>query len=117
VLLDIDVIPFQPVAMGSGKDRVEKKQRVAKALADDLDDGQGSSLVEFLPAMSSGQFVLEGKSIEVTGLSSRRVKFLLRKFLYVNHLSGYGVLDTVGSSGLFTSSLRQERKRRRGVSR
>jgi hypothetical protein len=47
--------------------------------------------------MSVGQFVLHGRSIEVTGLSSRRVKFLLRKFLYVNHLPGYGVLDTAGS--------------------
>jgi hypothetical protein len=26
------------------------------------------------------------------------VKFLLRKFLYVNHLSGYGVLDTAGNA-------------------
>jgi len=47
--------------------------------------------------MSVGVFVLHGKSIEVAGLSSRRVKFLLRRFLYVNHLSGYGVLDTSGS--------------------
>jgi hypothetical protein len=45
----------------------------------------------------SGQSVSLGKTIEVTGLSSRKVKFLLRKFLYVNHLSGYGVLDTAGS--------------------
>ena len=61
-----------------------------------FDGGQVSSLVEFLIAMSSGQFVLFGKSIEVTGLSSRWVKFLLHKFLYVNHLSGHGVLDNAG---------------------
>jgi hypothetical protein len=47
--------------------------------------------------MSSGRFVLHGRSIEVTGLSNKRVKFLLHKFLHVNHLSGYGVLDTAGS--------------------
>ena len=47
--------------------------------------------------MPSGQFVLRDKSINVASLSSGRVKFLLGKFLYVNHLSGYGVLDTAGS--------------------
>ena len=71
--------------------------RMTKVLADDFDNDQASSLVEFLTAMSNGQIVQHGKSIEVTGLSSRRVKFLLRKFLYVNHLSGYGVLDSAGS--------------------
>jgi hypothetical protein len=71
---------------------------VTEVLANDLDGVQVSSLVEFLTAMSSGQFVLHGRSIEVAGLSSRRVRFLLRKFRYVNHLSGYGVLDTAGSS-------------------
>ncbi len=70
---------------------------MTKILASDLDNDQVSSLVEFLTAMSSGQFVLHGKSIEVTGLSNRRVKFLVRKFLHVNHLSDYGVLDTAGS--------------------
>jgi hypothetical protein len=70
---------------------------LTKVLADDLDYQQVSSLVEFMTAMSSGQFVLRGRSIEVTGLSSRRVKFLLRKFLHVNHLSDYGVLDTAGN--------------------
>ena len=70
---------------------------LSEVVADDLDGVQVSSLVEFLRAMSSGQFVLHGKSIEVNGLSSRRVKFLLRKFLYVKHLSVYGVLDTAGS--------------------
>jgi hypothetical protein len=69
---------------------------LTSVLADDLDGDQVSSL-EFFRAMSCGQFVLHGKSIEVTGLSSSRVKFLLRKFLHVNHLSGYGVLDTAGS--------------------
>jgi len=69
---------------------------MTKVLADDFDNDQASSLVEFLTAMSNGQLVQHGKSIEVTGLSSRRVKFLLHKFLYVNHFSGYGVLDTAG---------------------
>jgi len=37
---------------------------------------------------------------------------LLRKFLYVNHLSGYGVLDTAGCFEIVHVSLRQERKKR-----
>ncbi len=48
--------------------------------------------------MSVGVFVLHGKSIEVAGLSSRRVKFLLRRFLYVNHLSGLWCSRYRGSS-------------------
>ncbi len=86
---------------------------MTKVVAYDLENRQVSSPVEFMTATSSGQFVLKGKNIEVTGLSNKRVKFLLRKFLHVNHLSGYGVLDTAGVvSRLFTSSLRQERKKR-----
>jgi hypothetical protein len=57
---------------------------LTNVLADDFDNDQASSLVEFLSAMSNSQIVQRGKSIEVTGLSGRRVKFLLRKFLYVN---------------------------------
>ena len=70
---------------------------MTKVLADDFDNDQASSLVEFLTAMSNGQLVQHGKTIEVTGLSSRRVKFLVNKFLHVNHLSEYGVLDTAGN--------------------
>jgi len=70
---------------------------MTKVLADDFDNDQASSLVEFLTAMSNGQIVQHGKSIEVTGLSSRRVKFLVNKFLHVNRLSEYGVLDTAGN--------------------
>ena len=70
---------------------------MTKVLTDDLDSVQISSLVEFLRSMSSGQFVLRGKSIEVTGLSNKRVKFLLRKFLHANRLSEYRVLDTTAA--------------------
>jgi hypothetical protein len=70
---------------------------LTKVLADDLENQQVSSLVEFVTAMSNGQFVLRGKSIEVTGLSNKRVKFFLRKFLHVNRLSEYRVLDTTAA--------------------
>jgi hypothetical protein len=36
-------------------------------------------------------------SVLVVDLSSRRLKCLVGKFLYVSHLSDYGVLDTAGS--------------------
>jgi len=50
------------------------------------------------PSISSGMFVLRGRSVEITGLSWQegQVFFWLHKFLCVNHLSGYGVLDTGG---------------------
>ena len=70
---------------------------MTKVLTDDLDSVQISSLVEFSRSMSSGQFVLRGKSIEVTGLSNKRVKFLLRKFLHANRLSEYRVIDTTAA--------------------
>src|SRR5690242_7352631 len=36
VILDVIVTPFEPPAMGQGQDKVEKKQRVAKAIQDRL---------------------------------------------------------------------------------
>ena len=66
--------------------------RWTKREADDLDSHQVSSLVEFMKAKADGHFVLHGKSLEVIGLSNKKVKFLLRKFLYANHLSEYNVL-------------------------
>src|SRR2546426_7112352 len=45
-----------------------------------------------MKAVADGHFVLHGKSLEVIGLSNKKVKFLLRKFLYTNHLSEYNVL-------------------------
>jgi len=65
--------------------------RWTKREADDLDSHQVSSLVEFMKAKADGHFVLHGKSLEVIGLSNKKVKFLLRKFLYANHLSEYNV--------------------------
>lgn len=67
---------------------------MTRVLAHDFDSDRVSSLVEFLTAMSHGQIVQHGKSIEVTDLSNGRLKFLLHKFLHTNHLSNYGVLYT-----------------------
>src|SRR5260370_35371049 len=50
-----------------------------------------------MTAMSSGQVTQHKKIIEVTGLTNKKIKFLLDKFLYTRHLTDYGVLDTAGN--------------------
>ena len=70
---------------------------MTKIVADDLQDDEVSSLVEYMTAMSSGQVTQHKKIIEVTGLTNKKIKFLLHKFLYTRHLAGYGVLDTAGN--------------------
>jgi hypothetical protein len=80
--------------------------------ADDLDDDQFFFPGQLLDGLVHGPVCFAGKRIQVTVVSSRWVGFLLRKFLYVTDVSGYGVLDTGGRfQGLFTSSPRQERKK------
>ena len=70
---------------------------MTKIVVDDLDSDEVSSLVEYMTAMSSGQMVQHKKIIEVNGLTNKKIKFLLYKFLYTRHLAGYGVLDTAGN--------------------
>ncbi len=70
---------------------------MTKIVVDDLDSDEVSSLVEYMPAMSSGQMVQHKKIIEATGLTNKKIKFLLHKFLYTRHLTDYGVLDTAGN--------------------
>jgi hypothetical protein len=67
---------------------------LTRILAEDLEDNQFSSLVEFMRSKSNGKFARHGKRIEVTGQTNKKVKFLLHKFLHANQLSEYGVLDT-----------------------
>jgi hypothetical protein len=66
---------------------------LTKVLADDLENDRAASLVEFMRMASKGNFTLRGKKIEITGLTSKKAKFLLHKFLHANHLSEYRVLD------------------------
>jgi hypothetical protein len=70
---------------------------MTKIVADDLQEDQVSSLVEYMTAMSQGQITQHKKTIEVTGLTNKEIKFLLHKFLYTRHLQSYGVLDTAGN--------------------
>jgi hypothetical protein len=65
-----------------------------RIVADDLQGDEVSSLVAYLTAMSGGQITQHKKIVEVTGLTNKKIKFLLRKFLYTRHLPEYGVLDT-----------------------
>jgi hypothetical protein len=70
---------------------------LTKILADDLEDNRFLSLVDFLRSVSDTKFVRRGKRIEVTGLTDKRVKFFLHKFLHANRLSEYYVLDTTAA--------------------
>src|SRR6267143_549107 len=70
---------------------------MTKIVVDDLQNDEVSSLVEYMTAMSSGQVTQHKKIIEVTGLTNKKIKFLLHKFLYTRHLPDYGVLDTAGN--------------------
>jgi len=70
---------------------------LTKVVADDLQDEEVSSLVEYLTALSGCQITQHKKVVEITGLTNKKIKFLLHKFLYTRHLPGYGVLDTAGS--------------------
>jgi hypothetical protein len=47
--------------------------------------------------MTAGQIAQHKKLIEVNGLTNKKIKFLLHKFLYKRHLPDYGVLDTAGN--------------------
>ena len=71
--------------------------RLTRIVADDLQNDEVYSLVESMTTMSSGQITQHKKVIEVTGLTNKKINFLLHKFLYTRHLSDYGVLDTSGN--------------------
>jgi hypothetical protein len=71
--------------------------RLTRIVANDLQDDEVTSLVEYLTAMTAVQIAQHKKLIEVNGLTNKKIKFLLHKFLYTRHLTGYGVLDTAGN--------------------
>ena len=70
---------------------------MTKIVADDLQDDEVSSLAEYMTSVSTNQIARHKKTIEVTGLTNTKIKFLLKKFLYTRHLPGYGVLETAGN--------------------
>src|SRR5438876_10918784 len=70
---------------------------MTKVGAEDLQDDEVSSLVEYLTVLSGGQIIQHKKIVDITGLTNKKIKFLLHKFLYTRHLPGYGVFDTAGN--------------------
>jgi len=70
---------------------------LTKIVADDLQNDEVSTLVEYMTAVSSGQIAQHKKLVEVTGLSNTKIKFLVNKFLYTRHLRGYRVLEIGGN--------------------
>jgi hypothetical protein len=70
---------------------------LTQIVANDLQNDEVSSLVEYMTGTSSGQASQHKKIIEVTGLTNTKIKFLLHKFLYSRHLTGYGILETAGN--------------------
>jgi len=71
--------------------------RLTRIVADDLENDEVSSLVEYMTAVSSGEVSQRKKILEITGLTNKKIKFLLHKFLYTRHLPDYRVLDTGGN--------------------
>jgi hypothetical protein len=71
--------------------------KMTKIVADDLQGDEVSALVEYLTALSNVQIAQHKSTVEFTGLSNTKIRFLLKKFLYTRHLAGYGVLETAGN--------------------
>jgi hypothetical protein len=69
---------------------------LTKVLADDLGNDQVVFLVDFMRTAPNGKFTRRGKRIEITGLTRKKVKILIRKFLHTNHLTHHRVIDTGG---------------------
>ena len=86
---------------------------MTKIVADDLQNEEVSSLVEYMTAMSSGQIAQHKKLVEVTGLSNTKIKFLVKKFLYTRHLPGYRVLETAGNFEIVRLKPEEKRTERR----
>ncbi|HVH14318.1 MAG TPA: hypothetical protein VNA15_01190 [Candidatus Angelobacter sp.] len=86
---------------------------MTQIVADDLQNDEISSLVEYMTAMSSGQVSQHKKIIEVTGLTNKKIKFLLKKFLYSQHLPEFGVLGTAGNFEIVYLKPDEKRKEQR----
>lgn len=87
---------------------------LAKVLADDLENDQVTSLVGFLKTASNGKSARRGKRIEITGLTNKKIKFLLHKFLHVNHLSDYEVINTTAAFEIARIKPEPEKIEKRG---
>jgi len=75
----------------------DRANRLTQIVADDLENDEVSALVEYMTAASTGEIAQHKKTVEVNGLTNKKIKFLLHKFLYTRHLPDYRVLDTGGN--------------------
>ena len=70
---------------------------MTKIFVKDLGKDLGSALVEFMIASNpKGEVDNHGTSVDVNGLTNKKIKFLLHKFLHTKGLNEFGVLDTAG---------------------
>ena len=63
---------------------------------------------------SNGKSARRGKRIEITGLTNKKIKFLLHKFLHVNHLSDYEVINTTAAFEIARIKPEPEKIEKRG---
>jgi len=70
---------------------------LTKILTEDLGKDLASALAEFMTAsLPNGAVDIHGTSVDVNGLTNKKIKFLLHKFLHSKGLTEFGVLDTAG---------------------
>jgi len=70
---------------------------LTKILVEHLGEDLASALTEFMKASSpTGAVDIHGTSVDVNGLTNKKIKFLLHKFLHTKGLNEFGVLDTAG---------------------
>jgi len=70
---------------------------LTRILAADLGKDLTSALAEFMTAsIPKGEVDNHGTSVDVKGLTNKKIKFLLHKFLHAKGLNEFGVLDTAG---------------------
>ena len=70
---------------------------MTKIIVEDLGKDLASALTEFMRASSpTGAVDIHATSVDVNGLTNKKIKFLLHKFLHTKGLNEFGVLDTAG---------------------
>lgn len=70
---------------------------MTKIFVKDLGKDLAAALAEFIKASSpKGKIDSHETNFDVNGLTNKKLKFLLHKFLHTKGLNDYGVLDTAG---------------------
>jgi hypothetical protein len=70
---------------------------LTKIFTEDLGKDLASALAEFMMAsLPSGAVDIHGNIVDLNGLTNKKIKFLLHKFLHSKGLTEFGVIDTAG---------------------